>query len=118
MNVIAITGNLCKDLELKYTNNNKAVLQNTVGVAKEKKNKETGEKESDFIDFVAFEKKAEYLNNFAKKGDKVEVTGKLRVDNWRDENGNYKQRIYVVADTVKILTSRQKEPAKEMEMPF
>lgn len=114
MNVIAITGNLCKDIEVRYTKNNKAVVENVVGVAKDKKNKETGERESDFITFVAFEKKADYLGNYAKKGDKVEVTGKLRVDSWKDEDGQYHSRTYIVADTVKILTSRPKTGFEEM----
>lgn len=116
MNVISLTGNLCKDIQLKYTKNNKCYVENTIGVTKEKK-KEDGTLDSDFIDFVAFEKKGEYLGNYAKKGDKIEITGKLRVDNWQDSEGNYKQRTYVVADTVKILTSRPKETKKE-ETPF
>lgn len=109
MNVIAITGNLCKDLKLEYTKNNKEVLENTIAVQKGIKNKD-GVYESDFIDFVVFEKKALYLNEYAKKGDKVEITGKLRVDNWRDDNGEYHTRTYVVADSINILTSRVKNP--------
>ena len=112
MNCIQLTGNLCNDMKINYTRNNKAYLENTLGVAKEKKNEE-GNRESDFINFVTFEKKAEYLNTYAKKGDKIEITGKLRVDKWQDEQGNYKTRTYVVADTVKILTSRPKD-----ERPF
>ena len=115
MNVICITGNICKDVEIKYTKNNKGFVENTLGVSKEKK-KEDGTKKSDFIDFVAFEKKADYLGNYAKKGDKLEINGKLRVDTWQDDKGEYKTRTYVVADSVKILTSRPKE-SKE-EVPF
>lgn len=113
MNVISLTGNLCKDMKIAYTKNNKAYLENTIGVSKEKKN-DNGTKESDFIDFVAFEKKAEYLNQYAKKGDKIEVVGKLRVDNYQDKEGNYRTRSYVVADKVQILTSRP----KNTEQPF
>ena len=96
-------------MKIAYTKNNRAYLENTIGVSKEKKNEE-GVKESDFIDFVAFEKKAEYLNQYAKKGDKVEIVGKLRVDTWQDSEGNYKNRTYVVVDKVQILTSRVKQP--------
>ena len=109
MNCIQLTGNICSDLIINYTKNNKAYLENIIAVRKDKKN-EDGTPESDFINFVAFEKKAEYLKNYAQKGDKVEVVGKLRVDNWQDEQGNYKNRTYVVADKVQILTSRQKQP--------
>lgn len=92
------------------------VVENTLGVAKEKKNAD-GSTMADFIDFVVFEKKAEYLNTYANKGDKIEIVGKLRVDTWQDENGNYKNRTYVVADKIKIITSKQKEK-KEIEVPF
>lgn len=105
MNVIAITGNLCKDIELKYTKNNKGYVENTLGVRKEKKD-ENGKYESDFIDFVCFEKKAEFLKSYAKKGDKLEINGKLRVDSWKDQEGNTHSRTYVVADKLNILTSR------------
>lgn len=99
---------------MTYTKNNKAVVENTLGVIKEKKN-EDGTNASDFIDFVVFEKKAEYLSNYATKGDKVEIVGKLRVDNWQDESGNYKTRTYVVADKIRILNSK---PKKTEELPF
>lgn len=116
MNTIALTGNICKEVQIKYTRNNKGYVENTIGVAKDKKDDE-GNYESDFIDFVVFEKKADYLGNYAKKGDKIELTGKLRVDTWENEQGERKQRTYVVADTVKILTSRPKQPKNE-ETPF
>ncbi len=113
MNVIAITGNICKDLELKYTKNNKSVLQNTLAVSKGIKN-EDGTYDVDFIDFVCFEKKADYLKEYAKKGNKLEITGKLRSDNWKDDEGKSHSKLYVVADSLKILTSNNK-PKKEDE---
>lgn len=113
MNVIAITGNICKDLELKYTKNNKSVLQNTLAVSKGIKN-EDGTYDVDFIDFVCFEKKADYLKEYAKKGNKLEITGKLRSDNWKDDEGKSHSRLYVVADSLKILTSNNK-PKKDDE---
>ena len=118
MNVIAITGNLCKDIELKYTKNNKCYVENTLGVRKEKKD-ENGKYESDFIDFVCFEKKAEFLNDYSKKGDKIEITGKLRVDSWKDEEGKSHTRTYVVADKLNILTARNtNKKVEEKEFDF
>ena len=113
MNAICLTGNLCKDLKLEYTKNGKEVLSNTIAVQKGIKNKETGEYDSDFIDFVVFEKKATFLNEYAKRGDKIEITGKLRVDNWRDDKDEYHTRTYVVADTVNILSRKSKTESKE-----
>lgn len=105
MNIIALTGNICRDLELKYTKNNKSYVENSIGVKKEKKDQD-GKYQSDFIDFVCFENKAEYLKNYAKKGDKIEITGKLRVDNWKDDEGKSHTRSYVVVDKINILTAR------------
>lgn len=116
MNIIALTGNLCRDVEIKYTKNNKGYVENTLGVTKDKKDAE-GNRQSDFINFVVFEKKADYLSQYAKKGDKIEINGKLRVDNWKDEQGNSRQRTYVVGDSIKILTSRPKETKEEIEEP-
>lgn len=105
MNIIALTGNICRDLEIKYTKNNKGYLENSIGVRKDKKD-EKGKYQSDFIDFVCFEKKADFLKEYAKKGDKIEIVGKLRVDNWKDDEGKSHTRSYVVCDKVNILTAR------------
>lgn len=109
MNRICLTGNICKDIELRYTKNGKGYSENTIAVKKDKKD-ENGNIMSDFIDFVVFEKKAEYLNQYAKKGDKIEIEGKVRVDTWKDEKEEYHTRTYVVCDKIAILTSRTKEP--------
>lgn len=114
MNVICLTGNLCKDVELKYTKNNKRYSENTMAVQKGNKN-QNGEYETDFIDIVVFEQKAEYLSNYAKKGNKIEINGKLRVDNWKDEEGKTHTRSYVVGDSIKILTPKGKVPLDVFE---
>ena len=115
MNIIALTGNLCRDLELRVSQTGKKILENTIGVSKEKKNAQ-GEYESDFIKLVLFDGSAEYLSKYAKKGDKIEVVGKLRVDPYTDKEGNYKTDTYVIVDKVKILTSRKVEPKDEAEV--
>lgn len=115
MNVVTLTGNLCKDIEIKNTKNNKLYTENTIGVRKDRKDAD-GNYGSDFIDFVCFEGSAKYLGEYAKKGDKVEILGQLRTDSWKDDNGNYKSRVYVVVEKINILTARQKE-SKE-ELPF
>lgn len=108
MNRICLTGNMVKDIKVEYTKNGKSYVQNTIAVKKDKKD-ENGNYLSDFIDFVAFEKKSDYLNNYAKKGDKIEIEGKLRVDTWQDEEGKYHNRHYIVCDKIAILTSRHKD---------
>lgn len=116
MNIICLTGNLCKDVELKYTKNNKRYCENTIAVQKGNKN-QNGEYETDFIDIVVFEQKAEYLSSYAKKGNKIEINGKLRVDNWKDDEGKSHTRSYVVGDGIKILTPREKTSVELFDGP-
>lgn len=117
MNIICLTGNLCKDVELKYTKNNKRYSENTIAVQKGNKN-QNGEYETDFIDFVVFEQKAEYICDYAKKGNKIEINGKLRVDNWKDDEGKPHTRSYVVGDSIKILTPREKTATELFDGPI
>ena len=109
MNVITLTGNLCKDVELRVSQSGKKIVDITIGVSKEKKNAQ-GQYETDFIPLVLFDGSAEYLSKYAKKGDKIEVVGKLRVDVYTDKDGNYRTSTYVVVDKVKILTPKATQP--------
>lgn len=118
MNRICLTGNLCKDIELKKTNNGKIFTENSIAVRKDRKD-EDGNYTSDFINFVCFEATSNYLKNYSKKGDKIEIEGQLRSDNWKDDNGNYHNKVYVVVDKLNILTARNKnEKVKDSEDPF
>lgn len=117
MNTIAVTGNLCQDIQARYSDEGKAVLTNTIAVRKNKKNKE-GVYETDFIDMVAFSNNAEYLNKYAVKGNKVGVQGKLHVDNYKDDKGVSHKRTYIVVDNVEILSSKKSEEKEETKFEF
>lgn len=108
MNVITITGNLCKDTELRYSVSGKPILDNTLAVRKDKKD-EQGNYETDFIKIVAFDHNAEFVNKYANKGDKIIVNGKIRVDRYQDKEGNYKIDTYVVVDRVELMSSKNKK---------
>lgn len=115
MNRIVLSGNLCKDIELKKTKNDKIYTENTIAVRKDRKDA-NGNYTSDFIDFVCFEATGNYLKNYSKKGDKVELEGQLRVDNWKDDEGKNHSKAYVVVDRLNILTARNtSEQVKEKE---
>ena len=75
MNKIIITGNLCKDIDLRYTPSNIAVVQNTVAVKNDFKNV-NGEHDSEFINIVVWRQGAEFLSKYAAKGSKVLVEGR------------------------------------------
>lgn len=105
MNRIILSGNLCKDIELKKTKNDKVYTENTIAVRKDRKDAD-GNYTSDFINFVCFEATSNYLNSYAKKGDKIELEGQLRVDTWKDNEGKGHSKTYVVVDKLNILTAR------------
>lgn len=106
MNKIIITGNLCKDIELRYTNSNIAVLQNTVAVKNDFKNAD-GEYDSEFINIVVWRQTAEFLNNYADKGSKVLVEGRLTTRSYDKQDGTKAYVTEVVAEKVELLDSKK-----------
>ena len=86
MNIITLTGNATKDIELKYTPNGKAVANGSIAVRRDFKNQH-GEYETDFFNLVILGKTAEIMANYIKKGDKFGVTGRLQNRTWEKDNG-------------------------------
>jgi single-strand DNA-binding protein len=101
MNSINLTGNVCNDLELKSTQNGKSVLTFNLAV-KRPFTKDT----TDFIPLVVWEKNAEFLSRYGRKGSKVAVSGKLTTRKYQDKDGNNRTAFEVVCDTVEILDSK------------
>lgn len=116
MNKVILTGNLVKDLELKYTNNNKAVLQNTIAVRNDFKNA-NGEYESQFINIEVWGKTAEFLNKYAGKGSKVLVEGKIVNRNYTAQDGTKRYVTNVAVEKVELLDTKKQEttPVKEQK---
>lgn len=79
MNKVILTGNLCREIELKQTQGGKSVLSNCVAVQRDYKNA-NGEYESDFINITVWGASADYLAKYGNKGDRVEIVGCWRVD--------------------------------------
>jgi single-strand DNA-binding protein len=86
MNVITLTGNATKDVELKYTPNGKGVANGTIAVRRDFKN-QNGEYETDFINFIALGGLSEVMANHVKKGDKFGINGRLQIRKWEKDNG-------------------------------
>lgn len=85
MNVIGLTGNATKDVELRYTTSGTAAAKGTIAVRRNFKDKQTGEYETDFINFAAFGKTAELMADFIKKGDKFGINGALRINKYETD---------------------------------
>jgi single-strand DNA-binding protein len=87
MNVITLTGNATKDVELKYTPNGKGIANGTIAVRRDFKNQK-GEYETDFINFIALGGLSEVMANHIKKGDKFGINGRLQIRKWEKDNGD------------------------------
>lgn len=119
MNKIVLTGRLTANPELRYTANNTAVTSFTLAVDRNFKN-EDGNKEADFINIVAWNKKAELIHQYLKKGDRVGISGRLQVRKYQNERGENRYVTEVVADEVEFLNSKksgldEKSPVKSEE---
>lgn len=97
MNIIALTGNSTKDLELKYTPGGTAVASGTIAVRRDFKNKTTGEYESDFVNFTAFGKTGEIMADHIKKGSKFGINGRLQIRTY-DQDGERKYFTEIVVN--------------------
>lgn len=84
MNKIILIGNICKEIEIKYYNDKKNV-KNSIAVKRDFKNKE-GQYDSDFFNFTVWGAQAEFLNNYAHKGDKIAICGKILNNNYVKDN--------------------------------
>lgn len=99
MNEVILYGNLTRDIEVRYTQTNKAVGQFTVAI-NNGKDKDGNNRPADFINCVIWETQAENMQKYTHKGSKVLVKGSIKNDNYEDEQGNKKYRTYVLASRV------------------
>ena len=100
LNHIVIMGRLTRDPELRRTGTGVAVTSFTVAVDRDFGNRENGERETDFIDCVAWRQTGEFVSKYFAKGRMAVVSGRLQIRNWTDKEGNKRRTAEVVADNV------------------
>jgi single-strand DNA-binding protein len=99
LNRIIIMGRLARDPELRRTGSGTAVTSFTLAVDRDFKS-QGGEKETDWIDVVAWRNTAEFVSKYFTKGRMAVVEGRLQMRNWTDRDGNKRVSAEVVADNV------------------
>lgn len=107
LNHITIIGRLARDPELRRTSSGVAVSSFTVAVDRDFSTKDGGEKETDFIDCVAWRQTGEFVSKYFSKGSMIVVSGRLQIRNWIDKNGNKRRTAEIVADNVYFGESKQ-----------
>lgn len=98
LNKCFLLGRLTKDPEIRRTNGGTAVTSFTLAVDRDFKT--NGEKETDFIEVVAWRNTAEFVSKYFSKGRMAIVEGRLQIRDWTDKNGNKRRTAEVVADNV------------------
>ena len=99
INNIVIQARLCKDVELRKLPSGKSVASVSVACDRDF-TKEGGEKETDFIDIVAFGKTADHMASYYTKGKMIIVSGRLQIRSYTDKEGNKRRAAEVVAGSV------------------
>ncbi|MFZ5823758.1 MAG: single-stranded DNA-binding protein [Bacillota bacterium] len=104
LNSVVLIGRLTKDPELRYTQSGKAVATLRLAVDRGTTNPQ-GEKETDFIDVVVWERQAETVANYLQKGRLVAVQGRLQIRQYETQEGQRREKAEIVASTVRFLDS-------------
>ena len=107
LNHIVIMGRLTRDPELRRTGSGLPVASFSVAVDRDFGKNENGEKETDFIDCVAWRNTAEFVSKYVTKGRMVVVSGRLQIRSWNDKDGNKRRTAEVVADNVYFADSKR-----------
>ncbi len=106
LNKSILMGRLTRDPELKYTNSNLPVIRFSIAVDRNRTG-QNGERQTDFIDIVAWRKTAEFVSQWFTKGQMIVVVGSFQSRRWQDKNGNNRTSIEVVADEVQFGDSKK-----------
>lgn len=111
-NKVIIVGNLTRDLELRYAPSGTAI--GSTGIASTRKFKGgDGQMKEEvlFVDITFFGRTAEVANQYLRKGSKVLVEGRLKLDSWTDQNGGKRSKHTVVVENMTMLDSKGTNPA-------
>lgn len=109
LNTITIMGRLTRDPELRYTQSNTPVASFTLAV-----DRDFDEKQTDFIDCVAWRGTGEFVDRYFSKGSMAIVSGRLQIRSWTDDNGNKRRNAEVVAEHVYFGESKRREASADI----
>ena len=99
LNHITLAGRLVRDPELRRTQNGTAVASFTLACERDFKN-ESGDREVDFIDCVAWRKTAELVSGYFTKGRMAIVSGRMQIRGWTDKDGNRRKSAEILVDNI------------------
>ena len=104
-NLVVLTGRLTADPELKTTSNGTSVVSVSIAVARRYRAGE--ERQTDFINIVAWRSSAEFISKYFKKGSLIGIEGSIQTRRYTDKNGNNRTAFEVVANNVQFVESKR-----------
>ena len=117
LNRIILMGRLTRDPELRHTQTGTAVASFSLAVDRDFKDRNTGEKATDFIDIVAWRQTAEFVSRYFTKGRMAVVEGRLQIRDWTDKEGGKRRSAEVIADNVYFGDSKRDAEASGAYAP-
>ena len=106
LNHIVLMGRLTRDPELRSTQSGTPVASFTLAVDRDYAPKDGGERQTDFIDVVAWRQTGEFVSKYFQKGSMAVVTGRLQLRDWQDKEGNRRRSAEVIAESVYFAESK------------
>jgi single-strand DNA-binding protein len=106
INTCVLVGRIANDPEMRYTPSGMAVVNFRIAVDRQKRD-ESGEKQADFLDVVAFGKTGEFVAQYLDKGSMVGVEGRIQSRTWTTQEGQKRYSVEIVGNSVQALESRQ-----------
>jgi single-strand DNA-binding protein len=113
MNKVILVGNLTRDVELKYLQSGTAIGVSAIATSRKFKSASGEQKEEVcFIDIAFFGRSAEIANQYLKKGSKILIEGRLKFDQWEDQNSTKRSKHSIVVENMQMLGDRNNEVAQ------
>ena len=117
INKVILMGRLTADPELKTSSNNVSIVQFTVAVNRRYVSKDSNERQVDFIDCTAFNRNAEFLNKYFRKGSSIIVFGNIQVDVWKDKEGHNRRTTRIIVDELQFGESNNRDSSASVAVP-
>ncbi len=113
-NKIILAGNLTRDVEVRYTQGGSAIGNTAIATSRKFKS-QTGEQKEEilFVDLTFFGRTAEIANQYLRKGSKVLVDGRLKLDQWTAQDGTKRSKHSVTVENLQMLGSKDEAQSSE-----
>ena len=109
LNHVEIMGRLTRDPELRFTQSQTPVASFTLAVDRDYSSRDGGEKQTDFIDCVAWRSTAEFISKYFAKGSMAVVAGRLQIRDWVDKEGNKRRNAEIIVESIYFGDSKRRD---------